>query len=162
MAMADSKNGAALQGDDDLEKSLHVAPPSIWVALGALAALLAGLLAWAIFGSVATTIHVKTVVLDGVALCVLTEQEAEITHEGDDVVIKDTQLKVAHVVPVPVSRDEVEQDVHLDYLADALLKEGWGYPITFEGDISGLPESVPLDTTITVERTAPIMLVLGG
>ena len=162
MAMSDNKNTTALQSDDDLEKSLHATVPSMWIALGAFAALLAGLLVWGIFGSVATTVHVKTVVLDGVAICILTEQEAELTHEGDDVLIRDTHLEVGHVLSIPVSRDEVEQDVFLDYLADALLKDGWGYTVTFKGDISELPESVPLDTTITVDRTAPIKLLLGG
>ena len=41
---------------DELEKCVRVTPPSVWVALAAFAVLIAGLLAWAIFGTIATRV----------------------------------------------------------------------------------------------------------
>ena len=160
--MADNKNATAPQNVDDLEKSLQVTPPSAWIVLGAFTALMAGLLVWAVFGTVATTVHAKSVVVDGTVICLLSEEEAAITHAGDEAVIRGARFEVEYVTFVPVSRDEVKQEVKLDYLADALLEDSWGYAIFLTGDTSELPENVPLDTVITVERTSPISLVLGN
>ena len=57
---------------DELEKCVRVTPPSVWVALVAFAVLLAGILAWAVFGTIATRVPAKGVVLDGAAMCFLT------------------------------------------------------------------------------------------
>lgn len=45
-----------LQSPDDLDRYIRVTSPSVWVVLGAVIALVMGLLAWGIFDSVSTTI----------------------------------------------------------------------------------------------------------
>lgn len=48
-----------LRSPDDLEKYVQVTNPSVWVVLGACIALLAGLLAWGIFGTVSTNVSAQ-------------------------------------------------------------------------------------------------------
>ena len=48
-----------------------------------------------------------------------------------------------------------------DYLTNELVQGNWAYPVYLEGDVSALPEYIPLATTILVERFAPINLVIG-
>ncbi|MBQ9001340.1 MAG: hypothetical protein IJ087_05760 [Eggerthellaceae bacterium] len=154
---------------DELEKSVRVTPPSAWVALVAFTALLAGLLAWAIFGTIATRVPTKCAVIDGQAVCFLSEKDIVKMHVGDraDVVqaggLDDeggATLQVSGISTLPVSRTEAEKVAPGDYLVGALMPEDWAYQITFEGDTSRLPENVPLSAEITVERLAPIRLLL--
>jgi len=147
---------------DELEKCVRVTPPSVWVALAAFTALLVGLLAWAIFGTVATRVPTACAVVNGQALCFLPEEDIEKMHVGDQADVKDVTLKVSSISNLPVSRTEAGKIAPGDYLVGTLMQEDWAYQVTFEGDTSKLPEGVPLSMEITVERLAPIKLVLGS
>ena len=147
---------------DELEKSVRVTPPSAWVALVAFAALLVGLLAWAIFGTIATRVPTKGAVIHGQAMCFLPEEDAMKMHVGDEAEVDGTTLKVNSVSTLPVSRAEAGRIAPGDYLVEALMREDWAYQVTFEGDTSKLPEGIPISMEITVERIAPIQLLLGG
>ena len=154
---------------DELEKCVRVTPPSAWVALAAFAVLLAGLLAWAVFGTVATRVPTTAAVVDGQATCFLSEEDVVKMHVGDraDIEggalgIEDVTLKVSGISYLPVSRTEAAKITPGDYLVEALMPGNWAYQVTFEGDTSKLPEGVPLSTEITVERLAPIRLLLEG
>ena len=145
---------------DELEKCVRVTPPSAWVLLTAFAALIAGLLTWAIFGTIATRVPTKAAVIDGQAMCFLSEDDIEKMHVGDEANVDGTILTVEGISTVPVSRSEANQIVHSDYLLSALMQEDWAYQITFAGNTVDLPEGVPLSTEITTERIAPISLLL--
>ena len=147
---------------DELEKCVRVTPPSVWVALAAFAALLSGLMAWAIFGTIATRVSATGVVINGRAMCFLPKEDAKKMHVGDEAVVEGVTLAVSDISTLPVSRTEASQIAPGDYLVDALMKDDWAYQVAFEGDTSQLPEGVPLSMEITVERLAPISLVLGG
>ena len=144
----------------ELEKSVRVTPPSVWMSLAAFAALLIGLLAWAIFGTIATGVSTKATVVNGEAMCFLTEEDMQKMHVGDQAEVYGTTLKVKSISTLPVSRAEVDKMVPSDYLVDTLMQGNWAHQITFEGDTSKLPQNVPLSMDITVERLAPIRLLL--
>ncbi len=150
-----------LRSPDDLERYVRITSPSVWVFLGACIALLAGLLVWGIFGSVSTSVSATGVVVDGQPMCFLAAEDAAKVHEGDVVNLGGERMEVKSVAPIPVSRDEANQVLSNDYLVHALLKGDWAYQVIFEGDSSNLPSSVPLTVNITVERVAPISLILG-
>lgn len=150
-----------LRSPDDLEKYVRITSPSVWVFLGACIALLAGLLVWGIFGSVSTSVSSTGVVVDGQAMCFLDAGDVAKVHEGDIVNIGGELMEVKSVAPIPASRDEANQILSNDYLVHALLQGDWAYQVIFEGDSSNLPSSVPLTVNITVERVAPISLILG-
>ena len=152
---------------DELEKSVRVTPPSAWMALVAFAVLLAGLLAWAVFGTIATRVPTTVAVVDGQAMCFLSEEDVvkmdvgdKADVDGEALGIENVSLKVSSISTLPISRAEAREIVSADYLAEALMQDNWAYPVTFEGDTSKLPEDVPLSMDITVEQLPPINLLL--
>lgn len=154
---------------DELEKSVRVTPPSVWVALAAFAVLLVGLLAWAIFGTIATSVSTTGAVINGQAMCFLPEKDIVKMHVGDQANVvqvgnqdsdDNVDLKVSTISTLPVSRAEATRIASSDYLVNALMQGDWAYQITFEGDTSKLPEDVPFSMEITVERLAPINLLI--
>lgn len=148
-----------LRNPDDLERVIHVTNPSIWAVLGACVALLAGLFAWGVFGSVSTSVHVMGAVVDGKAVCYLSVDEVSAVSVGDQATIGDGSVTVSEVATVPSSRDEVRQLLGGDFLTAALVQSDWVYRISLEGDVSQLARDVPLPITITVEQVAPISLI---
>ena len=151
-----------LRSPDDLDKYVQVTNPNVWVVLIAILALLAGLLAWGVFGSVTTSVDATGTCVNGKAMCFLNAETFAEVDVGDVAVVGGERMRVAEISSVPYSLDEVHAEVGSDYLVEALVDGAWGYRVIFEGDTSGLNENVPLSVTITVERIAPITLVLGG
>ena len=151
-----------LRSPDDLDKYVRVTNPSVWVALIACIALLAGLLAWGVFGAVTTSVSATGVCIKGEAMCLLSAEDVAKVDVGDEATVQGKRMKVASISSVPQSRGEVEKILSSDYLLSTLMKEDWAYLAVFEGDTSSLPEGVPLSVSITVERIAPISLILGG
>lgn len=150
-----------LRSPDDLDKYVRVTNPSVWAILVACIALVAGLLAWGVFGSVTTSISTTGAAVDGKPLCFLSAQEVAKVNEGDIANVDGSGMTVSHVATVPLSRAEVADVLKSDYLVSALAHEDWVYEVDFSGDASGLADKVPVSVNITVQRTAPIMLVLG-
>lgn len=151
-----------LRSPDDLDKYLQVTNPSVWVILGASIALVAGLLAWGLFGSVATSVSSTGVVVNDKAMCFLTAEDTAKVHVGDPAYVGDEQMKVATVAAVPLSREEASHVLVSDYLVSSLVKDDWAYQVTFEGDVSDLAVGVPITVSITTERIAPLSLILEG
>ena len=96
---------------DELEKSVRVTPPSVWVALTAFAALLVGLFAWAIFGTIATSVPTTAAVVNGKAICFLPEEDIVKMHVGDQASVvqvgdqdsdDNVNLKVSTISTLPV------------------------------------------------------------
>ncbi len=151
-----------LRSPDDLERCVQVANPSVWAVLIACIALLAGLLSWGIFGSVTTSVIATGTVADGTAVCFLSAEDVAKVQVGDTANFGGTQLEVSAIAEVPLSTEETREKLGSDYLAATLLSDGWGYQVAFKGDSSGLAQGVPQKVSITVERVAPISLILGG
>ena len=156
------KAAEKLRSPDDLDKYIRVTNPSVWVVLAACIVLLAGLLAWGVFGAVTTSVEATGVSIAGQAMCFVSAGDAADIEAGDEATVGGARLTVAKVANVPVSREEADQILLSDYLTNTLVTGDWAYQVTFEGDTSGLAESVPLSVVITVDRIAPISLILGG
>lgn len=151
-----------LRSPDDLDKYVQVTNPSVWVVLAACVALLAGLLAWGVFGTVSTNVASMGVVAGGRTMCFLSAEDAAHVRVGDTAVMGGVTLEISEISEVPLSRDEAAEFLESDYLVATLLGDGWAYQVTFLGDNAQLAEGVPLPVSITTERVAPISLVLGG
>ena len=149
-----------LRSPDDLDKYVRVTNPSVWVLLAACAALLAALLAWGIFGTVATSVSSTGVCGFGNTMCLLSAEDTARVHVGDAANVGGESMKVSSISATPASREEIKKRLKSDYLAASLMKEDWAYIVTFEGDSSELPTGVPLSVNITVERIAPIELII--
>lgn len=151
-----------LRSPDDLDKYVQVTNPSVWVALAACIALLAGLLAWGVFGSVTTQVSTTGTVIDGTAVCLLSAEDVAKVHEGDTATVGGSPMSVGQIAKVPFSRDEAVAYIPSDYLVETLMKDKWAYVVSFSGDTSNLEVEVPLSVSITTERIPPISLILGG
>lgn len=150
-----------LRSPDDLDKYVRVTNPSVWVVLAACIALLAGLLAWGVFGSVTTNVSTTGVLTDGgKVVCFLKSDDTAKVNAGDDATINGRQMTVKEITSIPLSRDEAGKLLKSDYLVNELMNGDWAYGITLEGDTSDLAASVPLTVSITTERIAPVSLVL--
>ena len=149
-----------LRSPDDLDKFVRVTNPSVWVVLAACIALIAGLLAWGVFGAVTTSVTATGTVVDGTAMCFLSAEDTAQVSVGDIANVGGEKMTVADVSAVPLSPDESSKILKSDYLVSALAKGDWSYCVKFEGDASELTEGVPLAVNITTERISPISLIL--
>ena len=149
-----------LRSPDDLDRYVRVTNPSVWVVLLAIIALLAGILAWGVFGAVSTRVSAMGAYVDGRAICLLSPEDASKVHEGDRALVNGQQGVVGAVTLTPLSADEAFDILQSDYLVDTLMKEDWGYLVMFDG-VDVLPLAVPVPVEITTERVPPISLVLG-
>lgn len=150
-----------LRSPDDLDKYVRVTNPSVWIVLFACIALLIGLLSWGIFGTVSTSVNATGLCVDGEPICFLSAENAGKVRVGDTANVGGKILKVASISDVPVSRNELHALVKSDYLVSSLVEGEWAYVVHFEGDSSGLKDSVPIAVDITTEQIAPISLILG-
>ena len=149
-----------LQSPDDLDRYVRVTSPSVWVVLGAVIALVLGLLAWGIFGSVDTTVSATAVNTMNGTLCFLQPDQAARVKEGDSAYIDGQNLTVASVTDYPLSREELADLLTTDYLVETVIPGNWAHVVLFDGDLNSA-KNVPLDATITTERVSPISLILG-
>lgn len=149
-----------LRSPDDLDNYVRVTTPSAWIILIACIALLLGLFAWAFFGAISTSVSTTAASVDGKVICLLSTDDAAKVDEGDAAYIENTQMKVAEVSQIPLSREEIHDLIRNDYLVSALTDQDWAYLVTFSGE-ADLAEHVPYQMSITTERVAPIELVLG-
>ena len=150
-----------LRSPDDLDRYVRVTNPSVWAILGACLALLAGLLAWGVFGSVTTSVVATGTCVDALSMCFLSAEDVAHVNVGDVASVGGVQMLVGEVAAVPASRSEAGEVLGSDYLVSTLVAGDWAYQVTFEGDSATLAEGVPLSVNITTERVAPIDLVLG-
>ena len=149
-----------LRSPEDLDKYVQVTNPSVWVIMLAIVVLLAAVLVWAVFGAVSTSVTTTGVVVKGQALCFLDAEEVAKVKVGDVANVDGERMTVSSVASIPDSREEVNKVLESDYLVSALLEGDWAYSVIFEGDVSELASDVPLTVNITVERVAPISLIL--
>lgn len=161
-AIFNKKASDKLRNPDDLERCVQVTNPSVWAVLTACAVLLAGLLAWGVFGAVTTSVTATGTVVDGRAMCFLSADDVAKVHVGDTTNFGGEQMTVSDIAAVPLSVDEVRGVLGSDYLAATLVSDDWGYQVIFDGDSLGFAQDVPQTVSITVERIAPISLVLKG
>ncbi len=148
-----------LRSPDDLDKFVKVANPSVWVVLVACVALLAGLLAWGVFGAVTSSVSATGVYEGGKVMCFLAAEDAAKVHLNDVANVSGEQMTVSDISAIPLSRDEAGKILASDYLVSTLVKGDWAYRVLFDGDASDLANGVPLSVSITTERTAPISLI---
>ena len=152
-----------LRSPDDLDKYVRVTNPSIWVVLAACVALLLGLLAWGVLGTAATNVSATATCVDDTVVCFLTTEDVAKVHEDDAAFVDGKHMTVDSISKIPLSRNEVANLLQSDYLVSVVVASDWTYQVTFKGeDASAFAQKVPLQTSITVGRIAPISLVLGG
>ena len=152
-----------LRSPDDLDKYVRVTNPSVWALLIACAALLAGILAWGVFGTVSTSVSATAAHIDDGVVCLLDAESAAKVSVGDQAVVNGTLMQVESISDVPLSRQELNGIIESDYLASTLAQAEWSYVVTLSGPgAESLAPNVPLSVSITIESVAPISLIFGA
>ena len=153
-----------LRSPDDLDKYIQVTNPSIWVVLLACAALLVGLLAWGVFGTVTTNVAATGTMIDGKVVCFMDAEDASKVHVDDAASTNGEKLVVTEISAIPLSRKEASANLANDYLESALIKSDWSYKVVLgvDGHADQIAQGVPIPVNIAVESVAPISLVLGS
>lgn len=153
-----------LRSANDLDSYLRVTPSSVWVVLVACVLLVAGLVAWGLFGTVNLNVNGTGVLVDDQVRCFLSADAKSHVEVGNAARVGDEEMSVASVATVPLSSDEVKQIVGSDYLVDTLTGgEKWVYEVDFEGNISNeLSPNVPLAVSITANELTPFQMVFGS
>ena len=146
-----------MSSPDDLDKYLRVTNPGVWIVLLAVIALLAGLFAWAAYGTINTSVSTNAVRIgDKVMVFASNDVVGEIS-SGDDVYIGNMPGVVEDVQEFPYSKDEVRKILGNDYLTDTLVKDNWSHEVTISlEDPYSIKEKVPVYCVITTDRQSPL------
>ena len=106
-----NKNAAKkLHDPDELDKYVRIMNPSVIVILVACIALLAGILAWGVFGTVATSVSAKGAVIDGRAVCFLPAEEIEKVNVGNEAMVGGRPMTVSKLSALPLSPCSADGD----------------------------------------------------
>jgi hypothetical protein len=95
--------------------------------------------------------------MDGEVMCFLSTEGVARVRKGDAAYVNGESATVADIGKVPMSPAEAKQLLKNDYLVDTLMPGNWGYKVTLDVS-SDLDTDVPLGTSITTQRVAPITL----
>ena len=90
-----------LRSPDDMEKYLRITNPGMWLILGACAALLIGLLVWAFFGSMFTTVSAMCTKSNGRMVSLIPPDDFMWIEIGDKTYISGVAWKVSEIGPAP-------------------------------------------------------------
>ena len=151
----------AITSPDDLEKTVRVTTPGIWLILLACAALLAGLIAWGFWGTATTGVKTRGVVLENhQVISLLTEAEMRQIKVGETADVNGVTATVETISTLPISRSEAVQMLGSAYLAEDIMNKDWGFPVTLKLDSTdSFTRNLSYPVHIMTERVSPISLL---
>ena len=155
-----------IQSPEQLNDYINVSNPSVWMTLGAIVALLVGLLVWANVGTIDEKAPGALVVRDGVATCYVAQDRSADVEPGDAVqVVSSGTSNVSNVSGVVMGADEqpVATSALSAAVGSALGRNVFGTAAwAAEYSVSGsIPDGVYYVEVVT-ESYHPIALLLGG
>jgi len=150
-----------LQSPDDLDRYLRMPTPGIWISIIACAAILLGIGAWAVFGSVSDHITLRGVAtIDGI-VCLVDSDTALRIKKGDFAYVNGVPESVTHV-----EEWAYETSRHTEVgLTDLEIRQLAGdiktvHPIIIS-DSQDLEFKKSVQVTITVEQKTPLAMIFG-
>ncbi len=146
-----------IQSPDQLDDYTHVASPSVWMILAAVALLLVGGAVWASVGTIEETSPAALVVSGGEATCYVAQDRASDVAQGNAVRAGDAQGTVTGLSDVPVASSEVEA---LAGAAAESALDGSSWAVAAEVSVD-LPDGV-YDADVVTASYRPLALLFGG
>lgn len=144
-----------ISSPEQLNDYIKVTNPSVWILLGAIIVLLLGVVIWAVFGQVATTVNAVALVEDGIATCYVREADAASVAPGDAVHIGGETYALESVSAEPVQASAV-LDAYALHVGE--LQDGeWAYRAALSASI---PDGVYVASIVT-ESVSPISFVVN-
>lgn len=158
---SDKKALKRLQSPDDLDHYLRMTSPGLWISVIACVAILLGIAAWAVFGSVSDHITMKGVATEEGIVCVVDGDNALRIKEGDFANVDGVTERVIHVEEWVYETSKHAEvgltDLEIRRLAGDIEKV---YPITIS-DSQNLEFKKSVQVTITVDQKTPLAMVFG-
>ena len=140
---------------EQLNDAIRVTGPGVWLLLGAIAALLAGALLFAVFGRLETKLELPVAVGEGGAVCYVAEDRAGEIVPGMAVDVDGAACTVASVAAEPVRAQSVLDDyaMHLG----GFEAGDWVYPVALDGE----PGAGTHAASVTLESVPAISFILN-
>ncbi len=150
-----------LQSPDDLDRYLRMPTPGIWISIIACAAILLGIGAWAVFGSVSDHITLRGVAtIDGI-VCLVDSDTALRIKKGDFAYVNGVPESVTHVEEWAYDTSRHAEvgltDLEIRQLAGDIKTV---HPIIIS-DSQDLEFKKSVQVTITVEQKTPLAMIFG-
>ena len=140
---------------EQLNEYIRVANPSVWIILGAIVILLAGVVVWGFIGHLDTTLSTAIVSQNGEAVIYISEADAEKIAVGMTVRVGENEYAVTEISTEPIRVDSTidEYAVHLG----GFTMGEWVYVIKVSGDFAdGVHKA-----EIVIESISPISFILN-
>lgn len=161
-AKTDKKALERLQSPDDLDKYLRMTTSETWISIAACIAILLGIGAWAVFGSVSDHITLK-----GAA----TGEDYIVCYVDSDTALRIKEGDFAYVDGVPETVTHVEEWAYASNrnkevgLTDLEIRQMVGdtemvHPV-FISDSQHLEYKKSVQVTITVDQKTPLSMIFG-
>ena len=144
-----------LRSPEQLNEYIRVANPGVWLILGAIVLLLAGVIVWGSFGTIPFSVRTGVLVEDGRAVCYVGTSDAAAMEAGMPVSVAGMQGTVTAISAQPVLPDESVNPYFLS-LSGCSLGE---FCYLAEMDIPGLADGV-YPAEIAVKSIHPISFVI--
>ena len=143
------KSMERVSSPEQLDDYIRVTSPGMWMVMGAVVLLLAGVCVWGIFGRLDTVIKAPAVVKDGIIFCYVREADREQIAAGMEMEIKGKGYPILSVSDEPMEASGLltPYAMHIGGFAEG----EWVYAAVAD---TQLPDGV-YETEVVVERIAP-------
>ena len=142
-----------ISSPEQLTDYIKVANPGVWLLLGGIVVLLAGICVWGIFGRLDTALTVAAQSRDGAVVLYVKEADIGKVETGLPVRIGENEYRITGHSEVPA---EITDEVAAYAMHISGLKQGeWVYTAYIDGT---LPEGI-YTAEIIVEQVAPLAFV---
>ena len=160
-ASVDKKPLERLQSPDDLDHYLRMTAPGIWISIIACVAILLGIGAWVVFGSVSDHITLRGVATTDCIVCFVDGDTALRIKEGDFAYVDGVPEKVTHVEEWAYDTSRHTEvgltDLEIRQLAGDIEKV---HPISIS-DSQNLDFKKSVQVTITIDQKTPLDMIFG-
>ena len=150
------KSLEAIESPESLNDYLRVTSPGVWLIMGAVIALLTGMILWGIFGRIDTTVKLAVRSANGSAVCYVPYNALERVAKAGSVTLEDGKT-------YELSRSEKPNIVTVSEEMDPLLRIAGDLKVgdmTVEVPLAAAPADGTYTATAITESLKPIELLL--
>lgn len=140
---------------EQLNEYIRVANPGVWLVLAAVAALLAGVVIWGVFGTIETTVKTCASVSGGSAVCYVSTDDISALSAGMPVAVEGCDGFIKSIPDAPMRIDDSFGDYAL-YLS-GFSRGDFCYAVALE--LTGVEDGV-YPAVITADSINPLYFVI--
>lgn len=145
-----------ISSPEQLTDYIKVTNPGVWLLLGGIAVLLAGICVWGVFGRLDTVVKTVAVSDKGSVVCYVGEEKAEKLEKGMTFTVNGSEYSVSEISAQPVAADSVLSDYALH--VGGFSPEDWIYTVTATGN--GAEDGI-YEAEIVIDSVSPKTFVIN-